>query len=84
MTPDQEHRYRLIEAYTKAPELLKLRLADVFAVCVEPGEVAVSNDAVRTVMDMVGDGLSDMCERLSPVILEVAKNQMMKEKSNGQ
>lgn len=81
MTPDQEHRYRLIEAYGKSPELLQLRLADVFAVCMEPPEVAVSNDAVKVIMDMVGDGLGDLCERLAPVILEVAENQTMKEKN---
>jgi len=76
-----DHRQRLIDAYLKAPELLQLRLGKVFATC-EEKELPVHNDAVDEIGVMIGEGQPDLLGRVADVVLEVARNDMMKE-NNG-
>jgi len=79
-TPEQEHIQRLIDAYIKAPELLALRLEHVFT-AYEDSNVAeaLHDDIAFEVAAMVGNGMPELYGRVADVILEVARNQMMKE-----
>jgi len=74
-TPEQEHIQRLIDAYVKSPELLA-RLTD--ALFMSYGD-SHHDFVCLEIKAMVGRGMPEVCGKLADVILDVAKNQTMKE-----
>ena len=75
MTPEKEHIQRLIDAYVKSPELLAMMAEHLF---MSYGDSCHDNVCL-TIKQMTGMGMPELYGKIADVILDVAKNQMMKE-----
>jgi len=79
--PDNKARRTLVEGFSKSPELLEYKLYQVFTVLSNEGMVAIHNDAIADVAQMVGGGLKNLVEEVAQSILNVSKAELLKEKT---
>lgn len=79
MAEDKARRI-LVDGYSKSPELLEFKLHQVFDVLANDAVVAVHNDVIQDIANMVGDGKKKLVEEVAQSILNVSKAELLKEK----
>ena len=78
--PENKARRTLVDGFSKSPELLEYRLYQVFTVLGNEAVVAIHNDAIADIAQMVGGGLKILVEEVAQSILNVSKAELLKEK----
>ena len=83
MTPEQRQRAELVSDYSSAPRLLEDVVFDAMAVCNDEKDVVLHDKATGIINNLVGLGRDDFVARVAKVVLEVARNEIIKENNEG-
>ena len=81
MSPEIKEREDFAQEYLKSPNVLLRAISPLFIVCNDEHNTSVHNHAVSHITWLIGAGMDDFMEKVGNILVEVTRNQTMKEKN---